>query len=276
MHKMINWIEDAYKLGIEVIIVHDTTIVDTLDTCDALEKFKSLVNNLKIKVITGNFGNPGAARNAGIEVVNGDWLVFWDADDEPDSVSLIEVINSAQANKYEIAISSFKKNTNGISVSDYEITEIGSERLERALVRNLGLWRFAFLSEIVGANRFISSKMAEDQVFVSALGIFSKKIYTTHIVTYEYFLGNPNQLTRQKKSINQLSISIKETFKTSQKQVGINKKVSEYFFVNQVFAALIHSNFLAKVFALWFLTHQTFKNPRMFKVFIKVLVWKIT
>jgi glycosyltransferase involved in cell wall biosynthesis len=273
--RMINWLKEAHSQNIELIIVHDTTTSSQLTSSIILEKFTQFVSQSNIEMINGNFGSPGLARNAGLKVANGDWIVFWDADDKPIPKNLIDVIKLAQKSDYEIAISSFKINSNREVNLKRKIANATVEQIERTLIRNLGLWRFAFRREIIGTNRFISTKMGEDQVFVSMLGIFNKKIYTSSTVTYEYFTSNSKQLTKQKKAINDLRISITETFKTSQKHFGINKKVSEYFFMNQIFAGLIHCSLLNKINILWFLIHQVVKKPKLTNALVRVLIWKI-
>lgn len=273
--RMISWLKEAHSLNIELIIVHDTTTSSQSTSSIILKKFKQFVSQPNIEMINGNFGNPGSARNAGLNVATGDWIVFWDADDKPIPKNLIDVIDLARKSDYEIAISSFKINSNRKSIRKRKIANTTIEQIERTLIKNLGLWRFAFRKEIIGTNRFISTKMGEDQVFVSKLGIFNKKIYTSTTVTYEYFTSNSKQLTRQKKAINDLRISIAETFKTSQMHFGINKRVSEYFFINQIFAGLIHCSLLNKIIILWFLIRQVVKKPTLTNALVRVLIWKI-
>ncbi|QHQ59958.1 glycosyltransferase [Anaerocolumna sedimenticola] len=70
-----NLVEQTYT-NYEVIIVDDGSTDKTKEICDLLEK-----NNDKIFVIHQENVGVSAARNAGIMVAKGTWIVFLDADD---------------------------------------------------------------------------------------------------------------------------------------------------------------------------------------------------
>lgn len=60
----------------EIILVNDGSTDSTLEICQELSK-----KNKSINLITKKNGGLSSARNAGIEIAKGDYLLFLDGDD---------------------------------------------------------------------------------------------------------------------------------------------------------------------------------------------------
>lgn len=186
--------------NIELIVINDGSTDNTL-----LKIKKIAKNNDKIKVISQNNKGVSEARNNGIKVSKGTYIMFLDADDILNKNALESLINGF---KYEIdlAVGSF-----------FEINgEIKSEHLlpiEKDLVFNLNnipeefyingffhpCWGKLYLSKIIKENNimFPSQRLSEDSMFNCAYLKHCKKIYLTKESVYIYQHINNNSLTRQ-------------------------------------------------------------------------------
>lgn len=275
MIKMLPWLKQSIFYDIEIIIVND--VIDFADETHFAENSEILLKNVdskKVKVLQGKFGNPGESRNAGINVAKGDWIVFWDADDQPNLKNLMNQIESTHNSNTEVIITQFQKiesETGSILLEPHLLSE---SELIHGLVNNLGIWRFAFRREVVGEKRFIKSRMGEDQVFLSLIGIFERHILFSTSTTYKYIVGNYSQLTLQNDAKEDLKVSIMKILENIKKQNGRNKVLSQYFFINLVMAAISNCRLPTKIFALKIFLKESFKNPRTFMYFVEVFCWK--
>ena len=59
------------------------------------------------------------------------------------------------------------------------------------------------MRETIGSTRFISSKLAEDQYFLATLEVFDQEIFIWQGAVYRYFVGESNQLTKDRSLENQ-------------------------------------------------------------------------
>ena len=80
-------VEDISNLSIQLIVVHD---IDDDKTGRELQII--LKNNANIKLIEGKYGSAGGARNAGLELVDSEWIGFWDSDDKPQVKQYLDLV----------------------------------------------------------------------------------------------------------------------------------------------------------------------------------------
>ena len=71
-------IRQTYQ-DIEIIIIDDGSVDSTVEKCEEYRK-----KDNRIKIISTDNNGPSNARNVGIENANGDYIVFFDADDRPE------------------------------------------------------------------------------------------------------------------------------------------------------------------------------------------------
>jgi hypothetical protein len=155
----------------------------------------------RVAIFTGNFNNPGAARNFGETKSTGEWILYWDCDDLGDvSPFLAEVFNS----NADVLVASF----NIINLNSGNITKVETNSMLE-LAMNPGLWRVAFRRATIKHLQFFPISMAEDQVFLAQCLARSSKIKFINKVAYSYFVGNHNQLTSQKEKMNDLKKSLR-------------------------------------------------------------------
>lgn len=171
---------------IEVIVVDDKQDINTgLELRDIREEFPKI----NIKIIEGTFGNPGTARNAGLEVATGKWITFWDSDDLGFISGLMESLENVDP-----AIR--------LIIGQYEMLDVQfPNKILRPRTRNLrefskspGIWRLVFQNSHL--TQFPSLSMGEDLVFIMENFPEPFQIAFSSEVFYRYIVGNDYQLTR--------------------------------------------------------------------------------
>lgn len=196
------WLTEAIKYDLEVVIVHDKQDPETS------RELRTLIfncKNPKIQLIEGFFGNPGSARNAGLELVSGNWIVFWDSDDLPQIDKILNETYVAR-NEVEVVIGQYEV----INLKTGIVSSDGEHKSIQDVAMNPALWRMIFKSESIQGVRFPSLRMAEDQVFLSRIRIAEKRIQFTSSVFYKYHTGVSSQLTNSKDALSDLPKAIRQ------------------------------------------------------------------
>lgn len=188
-------IQDNYQLpGIEFVIVED----GPADQSNShLDRIRTIFTSKNVKFLSVNCGNPGGTRNFGYENSRGARIMFWDADDVGDLRNMLSEVNESTAD---------------IIVSQYQTRSISNELISTSetngvvsLALNPGIWRLIFRTEVVSEIRFPTLSMGEDQVYILEAIQNSNEISFSELITYQYFTGNPNQLTNQRRKMQDLA-----------------------------------------------------------------------
>jgi glycosyltransferase involved in cell wall biosynthesis len=195
-NRLSNWVLEANRFSDELnlIIVLDSK---TLEIAQQYE-FKEILN---CKVVRGNYGSPGNARNAGLMNVTSNWVCFWDCDDEPIINSFIAMVRAAEYDRCELAVGNF-----GISDHDnLEESQVYSHEGNLALTAiNPGIWRMAFSEKIWKGSSFLDMSMAEDLIFLLDSRLSERRIYFANECVYSYINHKDGQLTKNKFALGQI------------------------------------------------------------------------
>jgi glycosyltransferase involved in cell wall biosynthesis len=183
LHNLKSWV--IIKADeVEVILVHDDDSEDA-QTQSELDEIKKLGEN--IRVIRGNYGGPGAARNAGKSLARGPWLSFADSDDFVYVSELTNLVKSFTQGDFLI-VGSYEK----YSLGKVQVHRVGSE-IDIAL--ELGHWRIVYPRKAIQNIFFPNFYLGEDQVFFAKVYALVPLIHFSSEIIYEYFVGIPGQLT---------------------------------------------------------------------------------
>ena len=188
------WVLEAATLGIQIILVHDLSHESSGDFLQELARNYPQ----RISYCEGVFGNPGAARNRGIQEAQGTWICFWDADDRPFPSQYLEMIMRADHENMSFAIGQYQEID--FITKDLTLKSLGSIRNPITwyrLATNLGIWRFAFKSDAVNALSFPPCEMGEDQVFILTCNITKDRTLLFEKCVYRYTRNFPRQLTQK-------------------------------------------------------------------------------
>ena len=234
------WVNRVDEFPLKLILVHD--IFDE-QTSAALVKFMYTYKNLNIQLISGTFGSPGIARNAGLEIVNSEWTAFWDCDDKPCLDAIFSAINDSNMED-EVLLGGFL--TNNVFSNEVNTNHAVMPSL-KTVAMNPGIWRMIFRSRALGKLRFTNLKLAEDHVFASEMRLAERRIGFFPKSFYEYSIGVENQLTSKKTNLVDLQIASRIIFYNTNKKIDRNLiYFNMVLIIRQQFTLLKSGNMLIK------------------------------
>lgn len=236
-----SWLNLARDHSIQIVIAHD---VQDEVTGIELRELLNGENNRRIELIEGNFGAPGLARNAGIEVARGKWVTFWDSDDVPQVNRFVSMLKSTSG----VDIDCFVGGYSTVNDFDGEVEEriLPSNHLE-SIALNPGIWRFAFKRESLGSLRFSNLLMAEDQLFLAHYNISKRNLSIYNHSIYNYYVGGHFHQTRQKKALENLLSSVEESFKVLQNTSNSNFRFVTILLCRQIVTGIKHGSFFIRL-----------------------------
>jgi len=183
----------AKHLSIEIIIIFDNAPAEA----ESILRTWCQENRIPAKFISGNFGGPGNARNQGLAICTGEWIVFWDSDDFAYVENLITAINESEKSGKNVLIGRYEIQLDDLvqfeRIGDY--SKYPPKKRISFWAMNPGIWRCAFKRENV-KSEFPNLSLAEDQVFLGENQFASEDICWTNLVLYRYFETSPQSLTK--------------------------------------------------------------------------------
>lgn len=252
LDRMKNWIRIIDFKSCEVVLVHDFR--DSVTSVE-LEGFIKEINHHNLKLLTGKWGNPGGARNSGIDASSGEWITFWDSDDSPNTEAVLAALNSGIEAEVHVGGFEIADSISGIIKATFHSESISDIYL------NPGLWRMIFKRSILGTTRFPELLMGEDQDFLMKLKLSGKSIAFHETIFYRYFTGNAGQLTSQRDAIKDLNKTILETFKCFRSSTLSEKRLVGLMLVKQ-FSTLVKRNFSIEIMrSLPLIIYSFMTNP---------------
>ncbi len=185
----------------QVILVHDKR---DEKTGYELKSIVSKTNSPALILKEGFFGTAGGARNSALSSCEGEWICFWDSDDQPNYHLVLNGLDSV----HDVIIGEFSiENPTGMII---KIPHGGNQGQSLSRMSfNPGLWRMAFRADAIKNLSFPEIVMGEDQCFLAQLDWNSLKTKFVDEVYYNYFSGWENQTTGRKKSRLPLLVSMR-------------------------------------------------------------------
>jgi glycosyltransferase involved in cell wall biosynthesis len=206
---------------IETIIVHDFSNED-----DRAELQLICSERQNVKLIEGQFGNPGSARNAGLSICRGNRVVFWDSDDEPNVTRFLSFLKTEEEKDSDVSIARFNIfNEITKSISEDSAWSDNFFQNYETFALNPGIWRMIFKRELLTNIRFDPLKMAEDQLFICQAMLEAKIVTFSDDQIYTYFIGSTHHLTKHKDALQDLLPAIKRTKSLFRKSMAEEMKL---------------------------------------------------
>ena len=193
-------INQTYR-NLEIIIVDDGSRKETADECDRLAETDS-----RIIVIHQKNKGVSAARNAGLDIANGDYIGFADPDDylEKDMFELL-YITLCQDNS-DICVCGFNLVYGNGDIkkrefySGHKVFDKQEAYKELMIDKEINscVWNKLYKTETLGKLRFQTGKYFEDEFFANDLYRMDLKVSTVSDCLYDY--RQHDNSTMQKKS----------------------------------------------------------------------------
>lgn len=229
-HKnLIKWLDSQDHTLIDVIVVLDEA--DTI--VEKQNEIKHALKHFEIRVLSGNFGSPGLARNAGMAVSEAHWIAFWDADDLPLIGSFFQMVQEANQAGSDVCLGGYIFRDLNSGATEYRqiACSSNSDDLPILVGKDPGIWRFGFRKDAI-QKTFTSLRMAEDQIFLLENNIFNREIFVGNTFVYCYFYGGVKQST----SDNSLFIDLRKAISLSSKHLVASHSVKQSQFASMLIA----------------------------------------
>jgi len=226
--RLLSWLPSAVEAGIRIILVHD---IDPKFPNLDIEMELAPYLNANVQMIEGTFGNPGTARNMGLDLVKSRWVAFWDADDFVFVDRMVNLVNETAMAGKRIGVGQYQ-------IQKVESTDKPTERkILEEIIENIamepGIWRLIFAAGEVEEIRFPELSMGEDQVFLAEVGIDLESTYIGSEVVYTYMRGMSGQLTENLARLQDLKEANSEIRKILRNKSGDPKRFAILLAIRQ-------------------------------------------
>lgn len=226
LEKCISSIVGQTYRNIEIILINDGSTDRSHEIC---YKFKT--QDPRISYIYQNNSGVGTARNRGLDVSSGEYIMFVDSDDwlERDYVSIM--VNNIDEN--DIIVSSFTEETEADTISVKSFNKIRNDEIidsrskifldcVNKKIYTYLVWGKLYKKQIIRDTRFVNQSYSEDAIFIRDVFCKCSNIKIIHNTGYHYRLdsGVTNDVTRNgEKNIGALKM-LERTYK-----ICINQKL---------------------------------------------------
>ncbi|MFC5684431.1 glycosyltransferase family 2 protein [Flavobacterium sp. MAHUQ-51] len=204
---------------LEIIIVNDGSTDDSLNICQEYQ----LIDN-RIQLINQQNAGLSAARNTGIDYVQGDYILFVDSDDWIDLNTCQLLVDNVKSTNADVVLFSYCKEFSihseekFILEGDVTFNENESRKIYRRIIglyeeeltypenadSIVTAWGKLYKTEIIKSNAiyFTDCKLigTEDMLFNVYYFLHVKSIVNIHLCLYHYRKNNQNSLTSVYKS----------------------------------------------------------------------------
>ena len=240
-------VNQTYK-NLEIILVDDESPDRCPQICDDWEK-----KDHRIKVIHKKNGGLGYARNSGIDIATGDYIVFVDSDDYIDSSTVEECVNVVRQNNFDIICYGYKNVRDGKVIAEHPIKTIKEIFLDEE-IHNILLPEMICSTGIIKMNmsacmcfinlklirevnwRFSSEKVVISEDVCSLLELYKNVncVYLLNNQFYNYRI-NPNSISHSYdldfyKKIEEFSRYLKSRIVDYSNYNILNKHISSLIF----------------------------------------------
>ncbi len=207
---------------IEIILINDCSTDESLAI---LEKYKE---KYPMKIIIINLEEnkgPGGARNAGINIAQGEYLGFVDSDDDVSQEMFEALYKIATRDNYDMVDCHFYHEAfdrNMKTTSESAFGELNLEKRRELFVHSGYIWSKIIKRNIIVNNnvKFRENVAYEDIDFIRIATFYCKKIYASDMILYNY-RKNDNSITSYKS-----------------KEIQIYQKMDAMRFLNKKFKEL--------------------------------------
>lgn len=239
IQQCLNSILSQTFLDIEIILVDDGSRDKSGAICDEYAK-----NDLRIKVIHKENGGLSSARNAGLEVAQGQYLLFIDSDDFWQTDRFLEDIDRMIENsedKLDMIIFPFSYYMSNNKRIDYAFNNVlltGDFQNDLSCLIENNIYAASACNKCIRRDilikdqiKFPLGRLSEDILWCAELAFRIKKYEIYNVPVYAYRQNRPNSLTYRvsKRNIYDILKSIDDIYKLN--NIHNNEKLNQTMLV---------------------------------------------
>lgn len=180
-------IDSVLNLNIqtEILVVHDP------QKDESFKGYEEYLENKKIKILDRTNAGLAMARNQGLEVALGDYVLFLDGDDYIIPEELNKLYTKAMEQRPEIIVGGYEDEgiIPYVEISEEEFLCTGKKFLNKYVVSvHSMVWRYLFRRDFLIDNNlfFERVKYCEDIIFTPLALYKASSIYYTNYIFYNY------------------------------------------------------------------------------------------
>lgn len=193
-------LDQDFHIDVEIIVVNDGS---TDNTAEILARYENQYPDV-FRIVTKENGGLPSARNAGMDIAQGDWIWFCDADDyiKKNGLSYVlehfvdsgfDICTFSSITLDEIALRTFVEPDHLEADCIYEGSSVSCDTLRSVNFVWNHIYRFAAIRDL----RFRDVAMVEDALFNLEVYRRNLKLRRTNANIYRYTV-NDNQLTKKR------------------------------------------------------------------------------
>ncbi|HJX32230.1 MAG TPA: glycosyltransferase, partial [Thermodesulfobacteriota bacterium] len=222
-------IEQSYK-NIEILLVDDGSTDSSGHLCNLYQE-----KDNRIKVIHKTNNGLSSTRNAGLAVMQGDYVGFVDGDDFIDTYMYETLVKAMLDNEADIVQTGFRHiDKHGNLVDTITFKKASYTNLEDMLYAHFeeknihtGVWTKLYKSKLFENIRFIEGHVFEDFALLPSLLNECKRFIVIDGAFYNY-VSNPESISRDKVNLNVIKSRLEVPLYVLKDIEKINKNFIEY------------------------------------------------
>jgi glycosyltransferase EpsJ len=255
------WLERCLKtilsqssIDLEIILVNDGSSDNCGEICEHYAR-----RDKRIKVVHKDNGGLSSARNAGIEVATGKYIVFIDPDDIITQDYFEVLLSTAEKYNCDAVVSGYKKvPINEIVVPGFKINEVMDGKrfiLSSPKIHSNNdlcfVWRYLYRLSIIKEYQIRFNEkvfIGEDVIFNLEYLLKSKRVMAISDVCYLYTVNNPDSLMRvtYKPKLESSLILQHKIRKQLSKEFNLfsykhYRKDFAYYYMNNIYGMIINN-----------------------------------
>lgn len=251
------------RKDIEIIIVDDDSDPNIVDfaTFPGLKR-----NNVNI-IFNKDCKGAGHARNLGLSVAKGKWILFADADDYY-SKNFIDVIENKISNDIDILFFNVYTYDNFLEMryKDYFMNNINEDSVRLIWCP----WNKVFSRKLISSNKILFDEIpvGNDALFSLKTNFKAKKILIIEDKLYYYTDDNKNSISLQKRDFNRVINYLDINLKIN----ALLRQYNKYKYTSVVIAPSISIDIIRNYGLKNFIRYITYiKNKKL--LFSEILTW---
>lgn len=209
IRKSVQAVLNGQYRNVEIILINDGSTDSSLELCNQLR-----TQDNRVKVYSQKNGGPSAARNKGIQLAMGEYIIFMDSDDETSKYYVSDLIDLMHNEDAVLGQVSYTQDIGNLSQNNIEGTSLQSCTSNEAFrllwcggIVDGYLWDKIFLRKRIAENkiRFCEeTRIWEDSLFIfEYLSVSSGKCFTSENKDY-FYRANNESVTHKIETVNML------------------------------------------------------------------------